>query len=162
MNMEITVLDRLLAIASLFRSDMARSFAGTSLTETRVHALWVLADRGPSTQQDLSSALSVTPRSVSALVDSLVATGYAERRSHPNDRRAVLVELTAHASEMMRRMQDDHRRLSAALLGAVHEPDRPAFERGLDAVLGKLDELVRTESVRYTDVEPGGDRAGSP
>lgn len=160
--MEITVLDRLLAIASLFRSDMARSFAGTSLTETRVHALWVLADRGPSTQQDLSSALGVTPRSVSSLVDALVATGYAERRSHPTDRRAVLVELTSHASEMMRRMQDDHRRLSVALLDAVHQPDRAAFERGLDAVLGKLDELVRTETVRYTDVEPGGDRAGSP
>jgi len=159
--MEITVLDRLLAIASLFHSDMTRSFAGTSLTETRVHALWVLADRGPSTQQDLSSALGVTPRSVSSLVDALVATGYAERRSHPTDRRAVLVELTAHASEMMRRMQGDHRRLSAALLGAVHQPDRAAFERGLDAVLGKLDELVRTETVRYTDVEPGGDGMGA-
>lgn len=161
MNMEITVLDRLLAIASLFRGDMTRSFAGTSLTETRVHALWALAERGPSTQQDLSSALGVTPRSVSSLVDALVATGYAERRSHPTDRRAVLVELTAHASEMMRRMQDDHRRLSAALLGAVHQPDRAAFERGLDAVLGKLDELVRTETVRYTDVEPGGDGMGA-
>ena len=32
---------------------------------------------------------------------------------------------------------------------------------GLDAVLGKLDELVRTETVRYTDVEPGGDGMGA-
>lgn len=161
MDMETTILDRLLAIASLLRDDTARSFAGTSLTETRVHALWVLAGLGPSTQQDLSSALGITPRSVSALVDSLVSTGYAERRPHPSDRRAVLVGLTGPASEMMSRMQEDHRRLSALLLGAVDEPDRPAFERGVEAVLRRLGELVRSETVSYADVEPHRDRTGA-
>ena len=159
--MDATILDRLLAIASLLSDDTTRSFAGTSLTETRVHALWVLAGRGPSTQQDLSSALGITPRSVSALVDSLVSTGYVERRPHPSDRRAVLVELTEPASEMMSRMQRDHRRLSSLLLDAVDEHDRPAFERGVDAVLRRLGELVRTETVSYADVEPHGDRTGA-
>ncbi|WP_449282259.1 MarR family winged helix-turn-helix transcriptional regulator [Leucobacter sp.] len=154
--MEPTILDRLLAIGSLFQRDVHRAFAGTSLTESRVHALWVLQHAGPSTQQTLARALGVTPRSVSALVDGLESSGYLERRPHPGDRRAVLVTLTPPAERLMERMQDEHRELAADLLGAVDEADRDAFARGVDAVFWRLTALVRDESVHYGDVEPGG------
>ncbi len=151
--MEPTILDRLLAISSLLQRDAQRAFAGTSLTEARVHALWVIRHAGPSTQQTLARALGTTPRSVSALVDGLAETGYVERRPHPDDRRAVLVTLTDRADKMMTRMEQDHRNLTADLLSAVDEPDRAAFERGVDAVFWRLSELVRREAVSYDDVE---------
>lgn len=155
--MEPTILDRLLAIGSLFQRDMHRAFAGTGLTEPRLHALWVLQHTGPATQQTLADAMGSSARSVSALVDGLAATGYVERRPHPDDRRAVLVALTGHAVEMMERMQHDHAALSAALLEAVSPDDRAAFERGIDAVFRRLDRLVREESVRY----PGPGASGA-
>lgn len=148
-----TIVDQLAAISSLMQQDMQRAFRGTTLTETRVHALWVLTHLGPATQQQLSEALAITPRSVSALVDGLAASGYAERLPHPEDGRAVLVTLTERAAVMMRRMQEDHRRLSEDLASAVDEADRPAFERGIAAVLARLDHLVRHEEVGYGDVE---------
>ncbi len=151
--MEPTILDRLLAISSLFQRDMHRAFAGTSLTESRIHALWVLQHTGPSTQQTLAQALGVTPRSVSALVDGLETAGHVERRPHPDDRRAVLVTLTPSSERLMARMQEDHRELAQDLLGAVEEDDRDAFVRGVDAVFWRLTALVRDESVHYADVE---------
>lgn len=147
--MEPTILDRLLAISALFQTDMQRAFAGTRLTEARVHALWVLHHGGPSTQQGLSEALGKTPRSVSSLVDGLVSSGYAERAPHPSDRRAVVVSLTEQAQHLMERMQRDHQRLSGQLMDAIDESDRPAFERGVNAVFWRLDELVRTGVVHY-------------
>ncbi|WP_417563258.1 MarR family winged helix-turn-helix transcriptional regulator [Microbacterium sp.] len=159
--MEPTVLDRLLEISALFQRDMQSAFAGTVLTETRVHALWVLQLSGPVTQQTLAQALGTTPRSVSALVDALEKHGYVVRTAHPDDRRAVLLTLTDQARSVMTRMQRDHDALTTSLLSAVDEADRPAFERGVSAVLGRLRQLVETESVAYTEVEDAADPGGA-
>ncbi|WP_308492388.1 MarR family winged helix-turn-helix transcriptional regulator [Microbacterium terrisoli] len=156
-----TVLDRLLEISALFQRDMRSAFAGTSLTETRVHALWVLQLAGPVTQQILAHELGTTARSVSALVQALETHGYILRTPHPDDRRAVLVTLTEEARRVMTRMQHDHEALTASLLSAVDEADRPAFERGVVAVLERLRTLTQTESVAYTEVEDVADRGGA-
>lgn len=151
--MQIGLLDRILEIGSLLQHDMKRAFAGTSLTESRVHLLWVLQHSGHSTQQALAEALEVTPRTISALVDGLAASGYVQRRPHPSDRRAVLVTLTEDAERMMSTMAADHARLTTDLESVIDEADRPAFTRGLDAVLHRLRQLVHEEEVRYDTVE---------
>lgn len=151
--MSSALLDRLLATSSLLQRDMQRAFVGTSLSEPRIHLLWVLQQVGPSTQQTLAEKLEVTARSVSALVDGLTAGGYVVRRPHPDDGRAVLVTLTPLAAGMMARMQEDHTALEAALIDAVEPADRPAFERGLDAVLARLGELLAAEAPSYAEVE---------
>lgn len=155
-----TVLDHLLGVSALLREDMERAFAGTSLSESRVHLLWLLHRSGPSTQQRLADEIGITPRSVSALVDGLAAAGYVERLPHPHDRRAVLVTLGGTASAMMHRMEADHRRFASELLEAVAPEDRPGFERGLASVLAHLHGLLQRESVRYTEVEAVGPRPG--
>lgn len=77
------ILDRLLRIADLIQQDMAATFSGTGLNPARVHLLWELHQRGPSTQQTLAKALAVTPAYVTGLVDALETHGFAERRRHP-------------------------------------------------------------------------------
>lgn len=140
--MERTILDTLLLTAHLLQRDMARAFAGTPLTEARVSVLWVLQTLGPSTQQGIADALGVSARNVSALVDALETTGYVRRTRHPTDRRAVIVELTATAVELMTVMQREHAEVTATLLASVPREDRAAFERGIDAVVTRLGELV--------------------
>ena len=140
--MERNLLDKLLLIAQLLQRDMARAFAGTVLTEARVSVLWVIQTLGPSTQQGIAAALGVSARNISALVDALEATGYLRRTPHPTDRRAVIVELTATAAELMTVMQREHGEVAATLLASVPRDDRAGFERGIDAVVTRLGELV--------------------
>jgi DNA-binding MarR family transcriptional regulator len=144
-----TILDHLLHVSELFQRDMTRAFAGTSLSPARVRVLWVLQHQGPSTQRALAEALEVSARNVSGLVDALEADGYVRRTPHPQDRRAIVVELTEAAARQMAQMQRDHAALSAMLLEAVTPEDRPAVERGVPAIAARLAELVeRAEHAR--------------
>jgi DNA-binding MarR family transcriptional regulator len=154
------VLDRLLEISELFARDMERAFAGTGLTTSRTHLLWVLADLGPSPQQALASAMGVSPRNVTALVDALERGNYVERTAHPTDRRASVIVLTPKGERTMTAMADDHERLAATLVDAIAPDDREAFLRGLDAVGIRLGALVTEASDRSAalDQHAVGDR----
>ena len=153
MSPDITVLDRLLEISELFQRDLARAFAGTPLTTARIRVLWELQHIGPSTQQALAGRLEVSPRNVTGLVDALEGAGYVTRSPHPTDRRATIVSLSASARDMMQQMQQDHAALTADLLGAVEEADRPALARGVDAIAARLRELIAAEEARVADRE---------
>lgn len=136
------ILDRLLQIALLFQQDLARSFEGTPLTSSRVHLLWIVYLSGPSTQAALAAALDVTPRNVTGLVDALEVSGYLERRSHPSDRRAVLVALTALGEETMATMARDREQLAADLVAGMDDERLARFEDDLATIAGRLQELV--------------------
>jgi DNA-binding MarR family transcriptional regulator len=64
------------------------------LSWTRVLALRRLAIE-PQTQRELAERLSADPPYVTLMVDDLEKRGLVRRKSHPTDRRAKLVELTA-------------------------------------------------------------------
>jgi len=49
---------------------------------------------GPDMMRVLGDQLGLTPRNMTAFVDSLEEEGLVIRRAHPSDRRAVVVELT--------------------------------------------------------------------
>lgn len=142
MTSAITVLDRLLEVSDLFQKDMARAFAGTPLTPSRVRVLWDLAANGPSTQHALASRLEVSARNITGLVDALEAGGYVARSPHPHDRRSIVVSLEPSAQELMATMQREHADLTAELLGAVEPADRAALERGITAIADRLRDLV--------------------
>lgn len=156
MPAEITVLDRLLEIGELFQKDMSRAFDGTSLTPARVHLLWALQHDGPMSQHELATRLEVSPRNITGLVDALEASGYVSRSPHPTDRRSTIVSLAASARRMMRRMQRDHAELTAELLGAVDPADRAALERGIDAIAGRLRELMAADEQRRGERSEAG------
>jgi DNA-binding MarR family transcriptional regulator len=151
MTTEITVLDRLLEISALFQKDMARAFDGTPLTAARIRVLWELQHSGPSTQHALATHLGVSPRNITGLVDALEAGGYVARSPHPSDRRATIVSLAASARRMMAEMEREHAELTAELLGAVDPADRPALERGVDAIATHLRELIAADEARRAD-----------
>jgi DNA-binding MarR family transcriptional regulator len=154
----VTVLDRLLEISELVQRDLAREFAGSSLTTARTRVLWDLAHTGPSTQHALATRLEVSPRNITGLVDALEGAGYVRREPHPGDRRAFLVSLTPSAAELMREMQRDHAELSEVLLDAVAPDDREAFLRGVDAITDRLRDLVETAEAGRAAARAGAEQ----
>ncbi len=86
-------------------------WSAADLTFTQLRGLSVLARRQPLRMGDLAEALHMTPASASALIDRMTQRGFVARRSDPDDRRTVLVELSRrgqHILDVMERGSADH------------------------------------------------------
>jgi DNA-binding MarR family transcriptional regulator/catechol 2,3-dioxygenase-like lactoylglutathione lyase family enzyme len=81
-------------------------------------------DTSGGPRQNLPSELGVTKQAVSLVIDTLVDRGYLERRTDPDDRRRVILELTDKGQEVV---------------GAV--------ERGTESVDRRLEERVSHEQI---------------
>src|ERR1700674_1019071 len=85
----------------LFRSSWrlrrgeAKELAPVGVTVGQARVLSVLADHEPMRMADLAASLEIVPRSVTSMIDSLVAAGLVDRDADPQDRRSVLVAPTA-------------------------------------------------------------------
>ncbi|MER7281772.1 MarR family transcriptional regulator [Dactylosporangium sp. NPDC000244] len=129
------MLGLLLELVVFVGDDMQRRLARDDLTAARAGVLWALRARGPVTQRELATALAVTPRNVTGLVDGLAAAGHVTREPHPTDRRATLVTLTPAGTRLVERLEDEQREFAGLLFD-----DMPA-ER-LDALGGGLAEIL--------------------
>ena len=86
-------------------------WTAADLTFTQLRGLSVLARKQPQRMSDLAGALDMTPASASALIDRMDQRGFVTRRSDPEDRRTVLVELSRrgqHILDVMERGSSDH------------------------------------------------------
>ena len=138
----IALLDQVLEVAVLINQDMNSSLGEYGLTPARTHLLWELFHRGPSPQRALAEALSVTPRNVTGLVDGLEETGYVTREPHPGDRRATLVTLTDHGTDVMTQMQKGQQQFARLLFADLPDHELGVLSQGLAHVLDRLRELT--------------------
>jgi DNA-binding MarR family transcriptional regulator len=141
-------LDRILELTVLLGRDMADFLAREGLTESRVHLLWQLQQRGPCTQATLAADLHVTPRTITALIDGLVATGFVTREPHPSDRRATLVTFTERGHTTAQALLDDHRRLARQLFADMPDDAFDRFDAGLLHVLTRLRGVLEAQEPR--------------
>jgi DNA-binding MarR family transcriptional regulator len=72
------------------------------MTFGRARALRLLARR-PMSMGELAGALGIDPANATVVVDELEALKLAQRRPHPTDRRAKVVEATRKGKGMARR-----------------------------------------------------------
>ena len=136
------VLDRVLHLATLVQADLGRFEREQGLTTSRVHLLWVLGASGPSTQQSLATALDVTPRNVTGLVDGLVASGHVTRQPHPGDRRATLVTPTELGTRIIDDLVSSRADLAQQLFGDVPDDRLAAFAEVLEETTQRFARLM--------------------
>ena len=139
-------LDRVLHLATLVGTDLARFERESELTTARIHLLWILGAVGPSTQQSLATALTVTPRNVTGLVDGLVSSGHVSRKPHPTDRRATLVTPTAKGEAVIRSLIDGHEHLARQLFEHMPDEQLAVFAATLDETIATLAQLMEETS----------------
>lgn len=128
----------LLELTLVLHHDLTVNLARDGLTPSRVRVLWELRSRGPSVQRVLAEALGVTPRTMTGLVDGLVAAGIVTREPHPTDRRATLVSLTAQGSATIDAMERDQAQFVELLFGGMSDRRLRGLVDGLEDVLGRL------------------------
>lgn len=128
----------LLQLALVLHHDLAQSLQRDGLTVARVRVLWELRSRGPVLQRELAEALDVTPRTMTGIVDGLVATGLVTRQPHPTDRRATLVTLTAHGEATTSAIEADQAQFVQILFGGMDEARLQCLIDGLEEILSRL------------------------
>ncbi len=71
------------------------------MTPQRLRLMGLLMDNGSMTMGALSDELGVSATNVTALVDALEKDGMVERKPHPTDRRAIMIQMTAKAEKKL-------------------------------------------------------------
>ena len=91
----------------------------------RVWLLGALHCEGPQKMSGLATALAVTARRVTALVDALEEEGLLSRSPDPRDRRVTWVTLTESGAVLVDRLYKSHREAIAGLFRDL-TPERKA------------------------------------
>ena len=117
------------AADSRLRGRATRIAGAISLTHAR--AMRALADQGPLTMAQLAAATETTNAAATQLVNGLVRAGYVTRERSANDRRSVVVALTAAG---LQRHRDRQTALVRALQAAFVEHDSTALDAATDVL----------------------------
>jgi MarR family 2-MHQ and catechol resistance regulon transcriptional repressor len=75
------------------------------ISVTQCYALEALARLGPRTLNELAAELYLDKSTASRVVATLARKGYVTRQAHPQDRRAILVDLTTSGQRLLTKIQ---------------------------------------------------------
>jgi DNA-binding MarR family transcriptional regulator len=122
--------------ALLSRLFLKHTNLGVSRTEIGVLST---AAEQPQRITELAALEGVTQPAISLVVNRLVERGWVVRESDPDDRRAVLVTLTADGHQAWSRIRGEYRALLHEEVAALDHDAVEALARAVEV----LDELVR-------------------
>ncbi len=111
----------------------------TSLTHTQFLVLVAIHSHDRSPMRSLSTNLQVSMPTMTGIIERLVLAGFARRVTHPEDRRQVLVELTAKGKNIITEFQKAASVRWQTVLGTLNQKEIDVF----DEIVMKLRENVR-------------------
>jgi DNA-binding MarR family transcriptional regulator len=91
------------------------------------------------TQQELAGRSLIDPSSMVAVVDELEELGYAERRTHPGDRRKHAMYLTAEGQRVLKRARAAAMKTAKEVLAPLDPDEVETLRRLLRKVAGVED-----------------------
>lgn len=95
---------------------LRRNSPSDQLTAAHASAIATLTDHGPMRMGEFARRESIRMPSATSLIDPLVRNGLVARRPDPDDKRAVLIELTEHGHRVVDELRS---RRDEALTSAV-------------------------------------------
>lgn len=110
--------------ARLMRRDFERRARPLGLTRAQWQMMFHLARNEGCNQATLAELLEVEPITLARLIDRLEASGLVERRADPNDRRARLLFLGAHAHPLLEELRAVGAETRESALAGINEEER--------------------------------------
>jgi DNA-binding MarR family transcriptional regulator len=116
-------------IARQLRERSQETLAPWDITPAHLRALRALRRHGTMRLSELSDHLHIAPRSTTEVVDALEARDLVRRRVDPGDRRATLVEVTEHGTDVLTAIRDTRGTEAGRVFGRLSPPDRAQLAR---------------------------------
>src|SRR5262245_41114652 len=143
-------------LARLLRRTLDRRLQSLGLTQAQWRAIVYLSRNEGMTQAALAESLEIQPITLTRLIDRMESAGWVERRTHPLDRRAVQLYLTAQSQPLLEQM---HARAADTLNEATRGVAQSA-QRQLVATLEQLKHNLIAAETTAVSPEPSGIRHG--
>src|SRR6201990_1660501 len=112
------------AVARPLREASQETLAPWDITPAHLRALRTLRRHGTMRLSELSDHLHIAPRSTTEVVDALEARDLVRRRADPGDRRATLVEVTEHGTDVMAAIRAARGNVAERLFSRLSPADR--------------------------------------
>ena len=139
-NSEITAYERL---SGLLRACGRRVYFSSCAGRTQIRVLRLLLRQGAMSQKDVQDRLEIQPGSVSELMGKLEMKGLIERVRDTDDRRKVLLSLTARGEAAA---QEAEKRSETKIdYGALDEGEQAQLCRLLEKLVNSWDEEALAE-----------------
>jgi DNA-binding MarR family transcriptional regulator len=117
-------------IHELFVRTMDGMLGSEGLTLLQFYVLKSLKDSERMFKMsDLAELRLLRPAALTGIADKLVSLGYVERHSDENDRRIVILTLTARAATLINSLENKVKVMMGKFLGRISAEDRATFER---------------------------------
>ncbi|MFD9888676.1 MarR family winged helix-turn-helix transcriptional regulator [Amycolatopsis sp. NPDC059027] len=113
-----------------------RLTAAAGVTSAQVGALFAVREQPRLTQRELAAILGQRESAITAMVGRLTDAGLLGRDTHPNQHRAVVLELTAAGAEALDRVTPEIQKFNAELRDLLGDD---GFDRTADALRKLVD-----------------------
>jgi DNA-binding MarR family transcriptional regulator len=121
--------------ARRLRRGSTTQLAPLGLTSAQARVLHIVASAGrPLRMAEIAARLEVVPRSVTTMVDGVETAGLITRATDPDDRRSVLVSLTARGRALLASLERARRATAEEVFGGLAGPERADLARLLGAL----------------------------
>lgn len=80
---------------------LARHLSDANLTVSQFGTLEALMHLGPLNQRELGQKLLKSGGNITLVIDNLIKSGWVEKKTDPNDRRAVIISLTKQGKDFI-------------------------------------------------------------
>jgi DNA-binding MarR family transcriptional regulator len=117
------------SVARQLRHTSQETLAPWDITPSHLRALRVLMRHGVMRLSELSDHLHIAARSTTEVVDALETRGLLERRPDPDDRRATLVALTEHGTNVLDAIRAARGTETERAFGQLSQADRSHLAR---------------------------------
>jgi len=132
--------DSMVRLARLMSTrHMGAECGGGAINLTQAMLMRALEAQGTMKMADIAALLAVKPPAASATVDALERAGYLERAHHEDDRRVILVSLTAVGRDALATAEKTRREAMRKYLGLLSEDDIRAMIRIHNRLIEAID-----------------------
>ena len=106
-----------------------------NVTVNDMHVIEAIGKEQPKNMTSDARSLSVTTGTLTIAINSLVKKGYVDRIRSEEDRRVVLVSLTAKGKKVFDHHKRFHDKRIEAIVEELSEPEREVLQKSLSSVL---------------------------
>ena len=108
--------------------------------------LFVLLEQGPATIHELARRVALGKSTLTSALDRLESQGHVVRIRSPQDRRKVLIELTAKNKALHALYEEVSNEMTRVFYAGIAEAEIAGFEGTLQRVLGNLRDFEAKEA----------------